>query len=311
MNPVAAITISGGNLTINDPTLMGVAGVQTITAQGTIVCRTTDANPVMPFTNSYIIYMGRTIYESQDIAAYSKIRDFIYDCNFVEHKEAVLEMTEDQRYLIKTKNGIPDWNFNQEQTFKEFKMDVEMTAFFSQRQVEILQNGRAKRHMMGLIPSIKTNHAYYNPSTVTDFEDMFGNFLYQQAYMYKVGTMKKMGLCGGQFLWNFNKAFRQYRRTEGIAPTDVGSVAGLNLDTYLIPGGYEIKIARNDIFRMNTPMENWCVIIDPSLMEWRIVKNYKSREYALPTNRDSKVMIEWQGSIAWHLEQGHSMLSPY
>lgn len=306
MNPYSSITVGTGSLAFPNATLSGNS--TTRSAPGTVVVRSVEPVAIKQFTTSDVIFMGRTIYESQKIEATSKQRDYIYDCNFVEHKEAVLTMTEDQKKWLKQKAGPPDWTFQQKEMMKEFKLDVEFNSVFSEREVDFSILDRPKRHMRGLYNAIRTNVAYYNPHTITDFEAMYSNFLYQQAFRYNPNGYNKMGICGGRFLYDFNLAFRDFRRTSDLAPGKIGKEVGLDLNTYVLPGGQKIALTRNEILRMDTPLEHWCFIIDPALMEWRIVKDYESRYYQAPDERDEKIMIEWQGTIAWHLEQAHALL---
>ncbi len=308
-NEETAYQVGGQAFSITDPNLFGDNNPHSTTPPGTILVRTLNPVPIKQFQSSDIIIMGRTIWESQPIGATPKIRDFVYDCNFVEHKEAVIEMTQDQKEWVETRFKVPNWEWEQEQMINEFKREVEMTAYFSEREVETVANGRLKRHMRGLIHTIQTNRAFYDPATVTDFEALVSNFLYQQVYRYQVGSMKKLMLAGPMFLYNFNRAFREYRRTSSINAKDIGKEAGLDIQKYIIPGGYDINIVRNDIFRLQTKMEHWAVVIDPTLMEWRVVKDYKTRPYNLPNERDYKLMVEWQGTVAWHLEQAHALLA--
>lgn len=309
MNPVTSIKINGGYFSMPDNSL--TEGTVSTTADGTVLVRAVTPEPIKPFTQSWVITMGRTIYESQNIEAVSKQRDFVYDCNFVEHKEAVFSMTEDQKNWIKTKGTVPDWTFQQEETMKELKIDVEYNAIFSERHIDFTERGRPKPHMMGLFHAIKTNVSAYDPMSVVDFEAMFSNFLYQQAFRYNPNGFNKMGICGGRFLYNFNIAFREYRRTDSVGANKIGKDVGLDLNTYVLPGQHKVTLTRNEVLRMDTPLENWCFVIDPSLMEWRIVKDYESRYYQADYERDEKIMIEWQGTIAFHLEQAHALLRTF
>lgn len=308
MTPSDSISISQSTkFSTTDTGLTG--GTTTTSAAGTVLVRAVNPEPIKNFTSSWVIYLGRTIYESQDIEAQSKIRDFVYDCNFVEHKECVFNMTEDQKKWVKTKLSPPDWDRNQTATMKEFKVTVDYNSLFSERMVDETVPGRPKRHMNGLYHTLKTNIATYDPFTITDFENMFSNFLFQQAFRYNPNDRyTKMGICGGRFLFNFNKAFREYRTTQSLNPKSIGKEAGLDLETYVLPGQHKVNLIRSEALRMDTPLENWCFVIDPALMEWRIVKDYKSKYYQNNNERDEKIMIEWQGTIAWHLEQAHALL---
>lgn len=304
MNERASMPMGdGSNLSISDTTLTGNS--TTRSADGTVVVRNTEPTPILPFSQSDVIYLGRTIYEGQPIEAESRQRDFIFDVNFLEHKEAVLEMTEDQVELVKTDGKVPDWNFQQEETIREFKISVDYNLIFSERSVDYTVPDKPKRHTRGLYNSIRTNVSVYNPQAVTDFEAMFGNFMYDQAFRYG-NKMTKIGLCGGRFLYDFNQAFKDYRRTSKIE--SIGKKIGLNFNTYEIPGGFSVTLTRTEALRQNTPLEYWCFIIDTSQMGLKLAKNYETRDYSLPTDRFKKFMIEWQGGIAWHLEQVNALL---
>jgi len=163
--------------------------------------------------------------------------------------------------------------------------------------------------MRGLYNAIRTNVSAYDPTNVTDFEYMFSNFLYEQAFRYNPNGYKKLGLAGGRFLFDFNNAFREYRRTSTI--DGVGKQIGLDLETYYLPGQHRVNLVRTEALRQNTALEYWCFVIDPSLMKQRNVKDYESRYYQNNDERDIKIMVEWQGTIAWHLEQAHSLLKTH
>jgi len=308
MTPRAAIEVDEGTeLTIADTALTGNSTSRT--AAGTLLVRNIDDTALLTFTASDVIYLGRTIYESQDIMAESWQRDYVYDRNFVEHKEKVFIMTEDQAKLIRQKSGVPDLTRQQKAMMREFKMEVEHNAMFSERQMDFTVGGRPKGHMRGLFHAIRTNVSYYNPTTLDDFEQMFTNFAYEQAFRYFAGDIRqKMGVCGGRFLINFNLAFRDTRRVMSLTtPKEVK----FDTSTFILPGEHAVTFARSETLRMGTPLENWCFVIDPSAMKWRIAKDYTSREYSNRNERDFKVMVEWQGTIAWEFEQVHALLRTY
>ena len=281
-------------------------GTATTTAAGTVLVRniTSDA-PIIPIParGSDVIYTARTIFESQKIQATPWQRDLIYDCNFVEHKEAVVNMTEDQAKWVKTLGRRPEWDFEQEQTFKDFKKSIEYALIFNERAFDGTVPGRPKRHMRGLYNAIKTNVAVYNPQAVQDFRKLVLNFFVNQGFRYNPNGKNKVIMCGQQFLINFNEAFQDAVRLTGKEKS-----VGLDIDTLIIPGGYNVKLATTEILRQGTPFENWCFVIDPKEGEHRIVKDFKTRMYANNDERDIKMMIEWQGTIAWHLEQSHALL---
>lgn len=310
MTPVASILRDGVNpLTLRQDFVTGAGSAATqvsVTNQGEVMVRNTEPGPIIPFGNSEVIFMGRTIYESQRIQAVGAIRDITYDFNYVEHKEKVLVFTEDQKKAIQ-KGTFKDFDFQNKQMLKEFKRDVENTLMFGERALDMSVPGRPKHHMRGLYHAIQTNVAFYNPQSTVDFEKMFLNFLYQMAFRVNPGdTKSKLAIVGPDFLIRFNQAFRMYRRTSQL---DVKEKSiGIDIEGYDLPGGYKVNFMRSDLLRQGTPMGNWCFIIDPSQAELRINKDYVSRPYAAPDERDYKVMVEWQGTVSWHLEQSHALL---
>lgn len=297
-------TTGATEYTFADTTLTN--NTTTRSASGTIVIRALENVPLKSFTTSEVVMLGRTIAESQKIEAESKQSDFLWDTNYVEHKEAVFEMTEDQKNIAKTR--IPDWDYQQKARWKEFKVDVEHNLMFSERHLAYNIQGRPTHHMRGLFHAIRTNVSYYDPLSTVDYEMLISNWMYDQVFRWNPEGYNKMGVCGGAFLRSFNLAFRDYRRTSGIGSADVGKEAGLDIETYSIPGGFKLALTRSEVLRQNTRMENWCFAISPGLMEMRLVKDYTSRTYQLLNERDYKIMIEWQGTIAFHLEQAHAML---
>lgn len=282
----------------------------TTTQQGTVLVRNIVPAPILPLktTPATAIYLGRTISESQDIEATPAQRDYVFDCNFVEHKEKVIIMTEDQKNLVKLKGVAPDWTMQQKEMLQEMRNDVEYNAMFSERMIDMKIPGEPTRHMRGLVNTIRTNVAAWNPDSTDDFESLYSNFLFEQAFRYNPNGMHKIGVCGGRFLYRFNQAFKEYRINTGLKLT---GEAGMNISTYEIPGGMKLSLTRSEALRQNTIMENWCFVIDPANAEWRIVKDYNTRMYNLDNERKFKLMVEWQGTIAWNLEQSHALLKTY
>lgn len=305
MSPNDAILVDGVNEMTATVALTG--NTTTRSAADSVVVRNTEPYPIKAFTTSDVVFLGRTIYESQDIEATPAQRDLLYDCNFVEHKEAVVEMTEDQKNLIVSKVGVPDWDFQQEEMLKEFKRAVEFNMLFSERSVDF-SGPRPKRHMRGLLNAIQTNVSLYNPAglTGTAMENLFSNFLLEQGFRYNPKGSRKIGIAGPRFLHNFNLAFKDYRRVTGLSTK--GEKAGLDIASYHIVGNYSLTLVRSDVLRLGTGFENWCFVIDPTQAEMRVKKDYLTKPYSLPTERMFKLMVEWQGTIAWHLEQSHALL---
>jgi hypothetical protein len=43
-------------------------------------------------------------------------------------------------------------------------------------------------------------------------------------------------------------------------------------------------------------------------LDVHIAKNYETRPYNLPTEREKKLMVEWSGTVAFHFEEHHALL---
>ncbi len=303
MTPNAAITVNGSELSL--PTEL-TGNTTNRSLEGTVVVRNINPYPIIPFTTSHVVFMGRTIYESQDIEGPSYQEDPIWDCNYVEHKERTFSMTEDQRYLIQV-HGKPDWNDQQEKVIRSIKRDVEYTIFFGKREYNLDVSGRPTRHMMGLHEAIRTNVVHYDPATITDFEYMFSNFAYESAFRYNPdGVRSKIIYAGARFLFDFNMAFRDYRRTADLSV--LNKDIGFDLDTYIIPGGFKLAIVRADILSQDTEMTHWAYVIDPAQAELRVKKDYEVILWKMPNSRVYNVTVEWQGTVAWHIEQSFALL---
>lgn len=303
MTPNAAIEIDGTEISL--PTAL-TGNTSTRSAEGTIVVRNVNPYPILPFTSGHVVFMGRTIYESQDIEGPSYQEDPIWDCNYVEHKEKTFSITEDQRYLIQL-HGKADWDDHQTKTIRALKREVEETLFFGKREYNLDVSGRPTRHMMGLHEAIRTNVVHYSPSQVTDFEYLFSNFLYESAFRYNPdGVKSKIIYCGARFLFDFNMAFRDFRRTADLSV--LKNDIGFNLDTYVLPGGFKVAITRADILSQDTEMSYWAYVIDPAQAEMRVKKDYEVIMWKMPNSRVYNLTVEWQGTVAWHIEQSFALL---
>lgn len=302
ITPDAAMVVNGSEITLTG----GLTGnTTTRTAGSDIVVRVVDQVPAITWTGGDIFFMGRSISESQDIEAQSAQRDVMFDCNYVEHKEAVYICTEDQTKFIQQYGKLNDLTWQQEQMIKEFKKSVEYSAFFGERAVNYDQNNRPTFHMRGLIPTIRTNVTVYNPDYTDDFEQMVSSFMLEQAFRYNTdGVNSKIAFCGARFLHNFNLAFREYRRSDISKNMQT---PGLDIHSYHWMGN-TLHLVRNDVFRQGTALENWCAVVEPSEAEWRVAKNFESRTFDVAYERLHKLMVEWQGTIAWHCEEKHALL---
>jgi len=288
-----------------DPTSGTVSGNSaTQTLPGWVLVRNVEEAPLIPFSTSTIVYMGNMLRESQRITTPSRQRDVYYDYNLVEHKDATVIFTEDQRKWIKTKMTTPDFEFQQKYAIEEFKRSIEFNKLFSERAVDTSDPNRPKRSMRGLIPHIQTNVAFYNPQGIFNFENMMQNFMLEQAFRYNPNGIKKIGICGARFLAQFNQTFASLRRLD---QNPKGTI-GLNLESYSF-GNFEIGFMRSDFFGQDTPYSNWLLVLDPIEAEERIVKDYATKPmFQNNDERDMKFMIEWQGTVAWNIEQAHALL---
>lgn len=309
MTPTSSITLNDGSELNLSTTILANGAVTNRTAPGYIAIRNVQPYPLrtIPASGSTIMNQGRTIWESQRIQAQSQYNDPIYDCNFVEHKERVLIFTDEQKNLMQSKHSTPDFNVQQEQTMDNMKIDVEMNAFFSERAMET-NSPRAMRHMRGLVNAIQTNISVYNPNSILDYETLIGDFMLHQAFKYNnpAGGYKKIAICGDKFAQNFSRAFKEYRREPSVNIQN--KYAGLNVSKYHVNDKFELVIMPNSILRTGTIWQDWCFVIDPTCANWRIRKNYKTKYYESPDERDVKLMVEWQGTMAWNIEQYMALL---
>lgn len=302
MTPTAAISYQGNEFNFDNTTLTGNTTNRSM--PGTVIVRNIVPEPIKSFTTSHLIYMGYTAYEGQDYGAQPSQRDVLYDYNFVELKEKTIAMTADQKEWIKTK-GPNDWQFQLEQAIAEMKMEVESTIMWSERSTEGTQNAPI-HHLRGFHQHLHTNVAFYDPENLEDFEMMFANFAYENGFRYNASDKRrKIGICGSRYLFNFNYAFKDFRRTTSLM---LNQDVGFDIDTYKLPGGFELVLMRSEYLSQNTKLENWLYVMDPTQAEMRLVKNYTTHFYHLENQRMHSLAIEWQGTVAWHLEQTHALL---
>ena len=304
ITPTASAAIQSGTLSVAD-TLTGNTGIGNRTTGNSIVVRNTVPQPIIPFTTTDIVWLGRTIAESQRIGATPLYSDVWYDYNFVEHKEAVLHMTEDAMEMIKTRGSVSDWVFEQQELIKRFKRDVDYTLIWSERSYNADQPGRPTRHMRGLMNWIDTNVTYYNPFATDNFEILLLKFINRQAFRYSPNGRRKVGYCGRLFAENFSLAFKDYRRMTNADA--LKGKYGMNVQSYEFNGNV-LDLVITDQFDPNTDTAHWLLIADPSVVEMRVKKAFETKYYELPDEREKKLMVEWQGSIAPHRSEAHALL---
>jgi hypothetical protein len=307
VTPGDAVTLKSGSSITLSTALTGNTTTRTNT--GSIVVRNVEDAPLIAFTTgSDIINMGKTLYESQDKGTTSYYNDPIYDCNFLEHKEATLVFTEEQKNMIKTRWAQGDWDLQTESTVKRHKGNVERAFIWGERSFEG-DRPRARRTMRGLFNAIQSNIAYYNPDSILDYEIFMRDAAVQQLFRYNGdrATNKKFLLCGDVFAANFSYAFKDYRRE--VTLNSPNATVSLNLSKYKILDKYELVVMPHSMLRTGTKLENWAFVIDPSVCQFRIRKDHKTEtNFANPDERVIKFLIEWQGTMSWNLEQNLGLL---
>lgn len=302
MTDSKALVVNGGEITLSTA-LTGATATRSL--PGTIVVRVVKQEPFKAPGNSDVAFLGNVLSESQTIYSHSWQYDNIYDADYVEHKDVTFEMSEDQYNYAKQAGGIDDFTYQQKRRINDFKKEIEYNAMFSQKAMELTPDGM-KYHMTGINDAIVTNRAFYDPATTLDFENQILNFLHSQAFRYNPNGTNKLAFVGAGIQKNFSQAFKDYRRTSKLA--EIGEKVGLNLSTYEIPGGESITMAISPILQVGTPLEDWMFVLDPKEAEWRIMKEYESKDYTMPNERAKHIMTEWQGGIAFHREQSMATL---
>lgn len=307
MTSSAAKKFNGTELTL--PTSI-TGNTTTRSAAGSVVVRviTPDAFRLKANDTADTMWLQRTIFEGQPVEAEGRIRNYEYDFNYVEHKEAIVKFTDDQLWQ-RSRFGNDMIALDKTQTLKEFQMAPEHSAFLGQRAINLDNPGKPTRYMGGLLENIKTNVSYYNPTSVTDFETLVINFLHEQVFKQSVegaNNMTKLAFCGRNFLLDLNQSFQSFRQNTNVSG-DLKKV-GMNVDTYVLPGGYTVSFTANDVLRKETPMGNWCFVVTPNLAEWRIVKDFSSKYVEESRARIKEWMTDWQGTITWEGEQAHALL---
>lgn len=290
--------------------LVNNGGSTTATAFGEIIVRNIQPYPLIPFTAADVYFLDRTIYESQDIEATPKQRQWIYDCNFPEHKEVTLAMTEDVKEWIKTKGTVPIWKTEEIECMKEFRTSVELTLWTGEKSVSYDNQNRPTYHTEGALSSIKDNITLFNPDGITDFEKFLDNFLMYQGFKYNPNGNKKLLFCGPKFLQKFNEIYKDMRRIDS-APNVTESAVKLDIQTYEMHYG-KVSLVRNDLFRIGSEWEWYAAVMDPKEMQLRLVKDFTSRVYNENTKqRDITTMMEWHGGMAFHRTESSALLKPF
>ena len=286
-----------------------LTGATTTTCKkGYIVVKTIEDVPFKGFSQSTVAHMGRTIYEGQRVGGVSTSSEDLYDYNFVEQKEKIVEMTKDMKDWVQGQRlEMPRWDRNLKEAMAKMKQEIEHMAMFGVRGVHFTIPRRPKRFTEGALNAIRTNVSVYNPHAVTDFEQLISTWCRDQVFNYNPNGTTKFALVGRKFLYAFNDAFRDIRRINGTAPTE--RKAGLMMDTYQTPEGYTLKLIPTDLF--SDDMSYWAMTIDPKEMEKRTITEFSVRPVQAVDERVYRSVIEWQGAFAFHREQSMALLKTY
>jgi hypothetical protein len=302
MTPDAALKENGSEITLTT-TISGNSTTRSLA--GTIVVRNIEPAPLISFTSGTVVYMGRTIYEGQEIEGISKQEDVVFDYNYVETMEEVLTLTKDQTRFVKTYGSLNDLTFQQEQTLKRFKKSVHYKLWFGERAVDLKQKNSPRHHTRGIINSIRSNVTIYDPTQTDDFERLVSNFMGEQAFRHNPNGNRKVGYCGVKFLDNFDRSFREYRRSE---LNDKNPYPGFHVQKYDWQG-CTLTLVRDETFRQGTSRQNWCVVVDPLESQLCVVTDFKSGQWANNNDpRKLKYYWEWCGGIRHHREETSAIL---
>lgn len=301
VTPDAAYKVNGTEMTLGT----GLTGnTTTRSVAGSIVVMNIEQSAMVSFTTSDIVFTGRTIYESQAIEAQSTQEDVIFDCNYVEHMECVLNLSGDQQKFVKQYGKLNDLNFQQREKLKAFKKQVHYKLWTGERSMELSQTNRPTYYTRGILKSIKTNVTVYDPTQTDDFERLVSNFMEEQAFRWTPNGREKIGYCGVKFLSNFDRAFREYRRSD---LSDKSPTPGFHVNKYFWQG-CTLSLIRDETFRQGTSLQNWCVVVDPLESQLCVETNFTGRRYEAPSDRDMKWMWEWVGGIRHHREETSAIL---
>lgn len=270
-----------------------------------VIVRNVQPGPIIPFNTTDVIYLGRSIRESQDIDAKSAYRDLWFTYNWVEHKEKVLWMTEDAMKMVQTRGSVTDWAFQEKETLNEFRRDVDYTIMWGQKSFNADVEGEPIRTTEGLIPSIQENIMLYNPYSTTSYEQLVQTFMNRQAFRYNPNGKRKSAVCGRLFMENFAREFKDYRRITN-AESKKGDY-GFNIQSYQF-GDFTLEIAVTDQFRQHSDSAHWLLVFDPAELELRVKKDFDSRFYGERKERKQKLMVEWQGGVSPHRTETHALL---
>ena len=302
MTPTERYQVAGGHLTL-DPALTGHTA--TATQANNIIVRNVEPYPIIPFTTTDIVYLGRTIRESQDVGATPNMRDVWFDYNFIEHKECAVHMTNDALNLIKTHGKVADWVFQKEEQYNEFRRSIDYTLLFGERSINFDVEGEPIRSTQGILNGMHENVMYYNPFSVVSMEKIIRTFMMRQAYRFNPNGNRKVGVCGRLFAELFADSFTDQRRLTNSEL--LKGKYGVTVSSYEF-NGYILDLMVTDSFRMQSDTAWWCLVYDPGEIELRVKIDFDSWFYQLAHERKRKLVTEWQGALSPHRTEAHALL---
>lgn len=276
---------------------------------GEIIVRVVQPVAFNPnWTGGWLQFIGHTIYEGEPVQSLPWQRDVIYDYNYVEHIERVMECTEDETEFITLRGSAKDMQFQREETLYEIKQDVELLYMFGRRSYDMTIPNQPKLHMGGVLDFISSgNVMVYNPNAPNlNFEQLIRTWMTNQLFRVCPNGMRKTVFIGERLSDAFMQVFDSLRRIQADKQA-VKNVGGVTISTYEFNGRI-IDLVTYRHFRVETPWSWWAVGLNLPALETRIKKKYQIRDATLPNERVIRYAVEWQGSLAVHLRDSHALL---
>lgn len=301
MTQNAAQVINGAEWPLTT-TLSG--GTTTRSLAGTIVVKNIEPAALIAFSAGEIVWIGRTIYESQNYEGISTQEDVYFDMNYVETKDIILRVSSDQMDFYERYGTIKDFDFQQREIIRRFKEAVNKSCWFGERAMDSSQTNRPMHHMRGLLKSIRTNVTMYDPTQTDDFERLVSNWMEEQLFRYNPNGNKKIIYCGSKFASNWQNAFKEYRRSD---LSDKKPRPGLNIRTYEWLD-WQLMLVIDGTFRTGTRLENWAVGVDPMESQLCVSKNFIQHNPTMPNERDKSLVWTWEGTMRHHREKTSAIL---
>lgn len=275
---------------------------------GQIVVRCVQPVPFnSSWTGGWAQFLGHTLYEGEPVQQIPWQRDVVYDFNYVEMVERVMECTEDETEFITFRGTAKDMQFQREEMLHEIKQDVELLYMFGRRSFDMTVPTQPKLHMGGVLDFIRTNVAVYNPNTPNlNFEQLIRSWMTNQVFRVCPNGMRKLVFVGERLSDAFMQVFDSLRRVDA-AKQSIKNIGGVSVSTYEFNGRI-IDLVTYRHFRVETPWSWWAVALNIPSLETRIKKKYVIRDATLPNERVYRFAVEWQGTLAVHLQETHALL---